>query len=57
MLGGLAERVGQREQIARLEVLLAELDRAKARGQALLYYVGGRPGRRRAVGDEVEGEA
>ena len=55
--GGLAERVGQREQVAGLEVLLAELHRAEAGGQALLHHVGGRPGRRRAVGDQVEGEA
>jgi hypothetical protein len=55
--GGLAEGVGQRQQLPRLQVLLAELHGAEARGQALLHHVGRRPGRRRAVGDQVEGEA
>jgi hypothetical protein len=52
-----AKSVGQAEQIADGHVLLPELDGLESRGQAALHYLLERPGRGRAVSDEVKGEA
>ena len=54
---GRAERAGQAQELADAEVLLAELNAAKAGVEAGLDGLRQRPARLCSIGDEEEGEA